>query len=175
MRTKSMKTKKNLLTKAVSLLLSLCVITGVLQSFTLTTYSASAPEVTLYSDGKIAENVFFSQYEKKEIKAVCGTKGVTYNWQVLTDTSEDEWMDIQGAGSDTLSLSYPLLLPVLDGVSSAYVRCAVSDGLTIGCSAPLCVTVSLEAETAAEPKTDNISVKKIVKAARRAAAAAQSD
>ena len=69
MRTKSMKTKKNLLTKAVSLLLSLCVITGVLQSFTLTTYSASAPEVTLYSDGKIAENVFFSQYEKKEIKA----------------------------------------------------------------------------------------------------------
>ncbi len=54
-----MKTKKNLLTKAVSLLLSLCVITGVLQSFTLTTYSASAPEVTLYSDGKIAENVFF--------------------------------------------------------------------------------------------------------------------
>mgnify|MGYP005901915407 CR=1 FL=1 len=37
----------------------------------------------------------------------------------------------------------------MDGVSSAYVRCAVSDGLTIGCSAPLCVTVSLEAETAA--------------------------
>lgn len=175
MRTKRMKTKKNLLTKAVSLLLSLCVITGVLQSFTLTTYSASAPEVTLYSDGKIAENVFFSQYEKKEIKAVCGTNGVTYNWQVLTDTNEEQWTDIQGAGSDTLSLSYPLLLPVLDGVSSAYVRCAVSDGLTIGCSAPLCVTVSLEAETAAAPKTDNISVKKIVKAARRAAAAAQSD
>lgn len=136
MRTKRMKTKKNLLTKAVSLLLSLCVITGVLQSFTLTTYSASAPEVTLYSDGKIAENVFFSQYEKKEIKAVCGTNGVTYNWQVLTDTNEEQWTDIQGAGSDTLSLSYPLLLPVLDGVSSAYVRCAVSDGLTIGCSAP---------------------------------------
>ncbi len=112
-----MKTKKNLLTKAVSLLLSLCVITGVLQSFTLTTYSASAPEVTLYSDGKIAENVFFSQYEKKEIKAVCGTKGVTYNWQVLTDTNEEEWTDIQGAESDTLSLSYPLLLPVLVGVA----------------------------------------------------------
>ena len=53
-----MKTKKNLLTKAVSLLLSLCVITGVLQSFTLTTYSASAPEVTLYSDSSYMVKAF---------------------------------------------------------------------------------------------------------------------
>ncbi len=175
MRTKRIKTKKNSLTKAVSLLLSLCVITGVLQSFTLTTYSASAPEVTLYSDGEIAENIYFSQSEKKEIKAVCSTKGVTYSWQVLTDMESEQWTDIQGAKSDSLSLSYPLLLPVLDGVSSAYVRCAVSDGLNVGYSAPLCVTVSLEAETAAAPKTDKTAVQKIVKSARRAAVSAQSD
>lgn len=140
------KTKsKNLLLKAVSILLCFCIYTSILQLIIISANAVSEPIVTVCFEGEKTKTVTISESEKCEISAVCNEKGnLEYNWQVLGDKKHDLWIDIYDAKSETISVSNALLSGVLDNSGKAEIRATVTkDGIT-GKSEPVSVTVKKE-------------------------------
>lgn len=92
-------------------------------------------------DGEAVSSVSLPQYEKVELTAE-GDETSAYQWQI--HVSGDIWVDITGANSSTIELSYAMVANLLDdGVAT--VRCvAARNGETVVTDA-VAVTIDMDA------------------------------
>lgn len=136
--------------RLASLLLCL-VMTAQLLPALVTQADAAELSVSVTREGRAVEQVTVSQAENAAVEAACTAEDAQLQWQILT---EEGWVDIYGADSAALTVSYALVREVLDDAGSAYVRCmAAADGET-AVSDPVCVAAELsvpvtQADTAA--------------------------
>ena len=119
--------------RLVSLLLSLVMTVQLLPAL-VTEADAAELSVSVTQDGRAVEQLTISQAENAAVEAACTVEGAGLQWQILT---EEGWVDIYGADSAALTVSYALVREVLDGTGSAYVRCAAAaDGVPAGYTPP---------------------------------------
>ena len=125
--------------RLASLLLCL-VMTAQLLPALVTQADAAELSVSVTQDGRAVERVTVSQAENAAVEAACTAEDAQLQWQILT---EEGWVDIYGADSAALTVSYALVREVLGDAGSAYVRCmAAADGETAA-SDPVCVAASI--------------------------------
>jgi len=104
---------------------------------------ARVSAVTLEQDGKIR------LLADGEI-----TDQTAYFWQIRDPANEELWVNISGANSDTLWVTYALVGSMLQDNGQALLRCCLKDGDRAVYSDPVEVTVSFHAElTPEEPET----------------------
>lgn len=124
--------------RLVSLLLSLVMTVQLLPAL-VTEADAAELSVSVTQDGRAVEQITVSQAENAAAEAACTVEGAGLQWQILT---EEGWVDIYGADSAALTVSYALVRETLSGAGDAYVRCrAEADGET-AVSDPVCVTAA---------------------------------
>ena len=173
-------TENNGLRRVLSLLLCLCLLTGVIQIQTMTAFAVtSIDSVSVTYEGESVEKVTLPENERIKLTAECSPTidNVTYQWQILADIETNLWVNIYGASAQSLSLSYAMLGSLLDESGSGYVRCRATVGDNSCLSDPVCVTVSYNvlnstvstAEKTSEKTSAKTSVRKV--RARLAAAA----
>lgn len=105
--------------------------------------AASKDSVSIYHDGKEAENLVISQKEKATLNAVADTnENSRYQWQILADEKSNTWANIYDATSKSLDVSYSMTAALLDNSGSVYIRCKVTDGQGEVTSDALRVTTS---------------------------------
>ena len=125
--------------RLVSLVLCLVMTAQLLPSL-VTAADAAELSVSVVQDGRAVERMNISQAENAVVEAVCTAGDAGLQWQILT---EEGWVDIYGADSAGLTVSYALVQEVLSDAGDAYVRCAAAvDGET-AFSDPVCVTAEL--------------------------------
>ena len=125
--------------RLVSLVLCLVMTAQLLPSL-VTAADAAELSVSVVQDGRAVERMNVSQAENAVVEAVCTAGDAGLQWQILT---EEGWVDIYGADSAGLTVSYALVQEVLSDAGDAYVRCAAAvDGET-AFSDPVCVTAEL--------------------------------
>lgn len=91
--------------------------------------TATKDSVSIYHDGKEAENLVISQKEKATLNAVADrNENCKYQWQILADKKSDTWANIYDATSQSLDVSYSMTAALLDDSGSVYIRCKVTDG-----------------------------------------------
>lgn len=73
----------------------------------------------------------------------------SYQWQILADTQNNVWANIDGCTGDNCAISYALVGSLLDPGGRAYLRCVISDGFSSYISDVLTVTVKFN-----PPETD---------------------
>lgn len=130
------------------LCLFLCI-----SSFLFCTYAANAAEqkeAGIYQEGRKISTLLLLQSEKAEVTAVSGlTSGaIDWQWQVLAEPGTDQWVDVEGSGSETLTVSYAVLYGVLDSSGTASIRATASSGTAEWQSDPLMVTICPEQDSA---------------------------
>lgn len=125
--------------RLVSLLLSLVMTVQLLPAL-VTEADAAELSVSVTQDGRAVEQLTISQAENAAVEAACTVEGAGLQWQILT---EEGWVDIYGADSAALTVSYALVREVLDGTGSAYVRCAAAADGETAVSEPVCVAAEL--------------------------------
>lgn len=151
------------LRRLLSFLLCLCLLTGVFRIEMMTAFAVNAIDsVTVTFEGEPVEKLTLPQNEKIKLEAECSPSAdnIGYQWQILADIETDLWVNIYGASSRSLSLSYAMLGSLLDESGSAYIRCRASAGGESRVSAPVCVTVAyntLTGPVAAAEKTSSKS------------------
>lgn len=152
------------LRRLLSFLLCLCLLTGVFQIEMMTAFAVNAIDsVTVTFEGEPVEKLTLPQNEKIKLEAECSPSAdnIGYQWQILADIETELWVNIYGASSRSLSLSYAMLGSLLDESGSAYIRCRASAGGESRVSAPVCVTVAyntLTGPVAVAEKTSSKSV-----------------
>lgn len=152
--------------RLVSLLLSLVMTVQLLPAL-VTEADAAELSVSVTQDGRAVEQLTISQAENAAVEAACTVEGAGLQWQILT---EEGWVDIYGADSAALTVSYALVREVLDGTGSAYVRCAAAADGETAVSEPVCVAAEL-----AVPVTQaDVAAYEAAQAQQRAAQQAQS-
>lgn len=152
--------------RLVSLLLSLVMTVQLLPAL-VTEADAAELSVSVTQDGRAVEQLTISQAENAAVEAACTVEGAGLQWQILT---EEGWVDIYGADSAALTVSYALVREVLDGTGSAYVRCAAAADGETAVSEPMCVAAEL-----AVPVTQaDVAAYEAAQAQQRAAQQAQS-
>lgn len=105
--------------------------------------AAEKDSVSIYYDGKEAENLVISQTDKATLKAVADSnKDSKYQWQILADEKSDTWANIYDATSQSLDVSYSMTAALLDNSGSVYLRCKVTSGSDETTSDALRVTTS---------------------------------
>lgn len=125
--------------RLVSLVLCLVMTAQLLPSL-VTAADAAELSVSVVQDDRAVERMNVSQAENAVVEAVCTAGDAGLQWQILT---EEGWVDIYGADSAGLTVSYALVQEVLSDAGDAYVRCAAAvDGET-AFSDPVCVTAEL--------------------------------
>ena len=100
--------------RLVSLLLSLVMTVQLLPAL-VTEADAAELSVSVTQDGRAVEQLTISQAENAAVEAACTVEGAGLQWQILT---EEGWVDIYGADSAALTVSYALVREVLDVVLS---------------------------------------------------------
>ena len=91
--------------------------------------AATKDSVSIYHDGKEAENLVISQKEKATLNAVADrNENCKYQWQILADEKSDTWANIYDATSQSLDVSYSMTAALLDDSGSVYIRYKVTDG-----------------------------------------------
>lgn len=152
--------------RLVSLLLSLVMTVQLLPAL-VTEADAAELSVSVTQDGRAVEQLTISQAENAAVEAACTVEGAGLQWQILT---EEGWVDIYGADSAALTVSYALVREVLDDTGSAYVRCAAAADGETAVSEPVCVAAEL-----AVPVTQaDVAAYEAAQAQQRAAQQAQS-
>lgn len=105
--------------------------------------AATKDSISIYHDGKEAENLVISQKEKATLNAVADTnESGKYQWQILADEKSNTWANIYDATSQSLDVSYSMTAALLDDSGSVYIRCKVTDGQSDVTSDALRVTTS---------------------------------
>ncbi len=105
--------------------------------------AATNDSVSIYYDGKEAENLVIPQKEKATLNAVASTnENSKYQWQILADEKSNTWANIYDATSSSLDVSYSMTAALQDNSGSVYLRCKVSDGEDETTSDALRVTTS---------------------------------
>lgn len=98
------------------------------------------------SEDTTVSSVVLPISEKVELTAA--DEADNYQWQIRV--SDDLWVDISGADSSTLQLSYSMVANVLDD-GTAMVRCKSTEGETVNYSSETSVTVDYDAVPAFTP------------------------
>ena len=101
--------------RLASLLLCL-VMTAQLLPALVTQADAAELSVSVTREGRAVEQVTVSQAENAAVEAACTAEDAQLQWQILT---EEGWVDIYGADSAALTVSYALVREVLDDAGSA--------------------------------------------------------
>lgn len=105
--------------------------------------AAAKDGVSIYHNGKEAENLVISQKEKATLNAVADTnENSKYQWQILADEKSNTWANIYDATSSSLDVSYSMTAALQDNSGSVYLRCKVTDGADETASEALRVTTS---------------------------------
>lgn len=124
--------------RLLSLLLGLVLFMELLPGG-LTVVGDASDAVTVTVDGAKATQVTLPQSGRVTLEAASETGGADYQWQIQLD---GDWVNIYDATAATLTLTYAMVSPALEGGSAA-VRCAVG-GESV--SDPVRVTVSYDVE-----------------------------
>lgn len=138
--------------KIVSLILILCIFSTMLSSEFISAFAvAQAPSVSIINEGEIINSLIVPENEKRTITAQCtpDSDNYDYQWQILLDAEEEQWVDIYDAKEASLDVSYALIASVMDAAKGSYLRCLVSNGDVVGISNSIGVTIAFNAETAA--------------------------
>lgn len=129
--------------RLIALLLCFAMVLPILPA------NAAEEEFAVYHDGSSVSSVVLPQYDKVELTAE-GEQTSGYQWQI--HVSGDMWVDISGADSATLNLSYAMVASLLDdGV--AKVRCKANQNGSTVVTDEVTVSVAYDepvAETVAE-------------------------
>ena len=124
--------------RLLSLLLGLVLFMELLPGG-LTVVGDASDAVTVTVDGAKTTQVTLPQSGRVTLEAASETGGADYQWQIQLD---GDWVNIYGATAATLTLTYAMVSPALEGGSAA-VRCAAG-GESV--SDPVRVTVSYDVE-----------------------------
>ena len=124
--------------RLLSLLLGLVLFMELLPGG-LTVVGDASDAVTVTVDGAKTTQVTLPQSGRVTLEAASETGDTDYQWQIQLD---GDWVNIYDATAATLTLTYALVSPALEGGSAA-VRCAVG-GESV--SDPVKVTVSYDVE-----------------------------
>ncbi|MBQ4054991.1 MAG: hypothetical protein IJD17_04695, partial [Clostridia bacterium] len=131
----------------ISLFLCLSMLVSVMV-YSIPNVSASEKSVVITSDGAAVDSITIEENDKKLLTAsVNGAVAPSFQWQILLDAKQSVWVDIYDKKEANCEISYALVLNMLDGADSVYVRCAVtSEGQTVY-SNKVCVIVNVEEES----------------------------
>ncbi len=124
--------------RLLSLLLGLVLFIELLPGG-LTVVGDASDAVTVTVDGAKTTQVTLPQSGRVTLEAASETGDTDYQWQIQLD---GDWVNIYDATAATLTLTYAMVSPALEG-GSAMVRCAVGGE---SASDPVKVTVSYDVE-----------------------------
>lgn len=144
------------LRRMIAVLLCICTLIPIFQAKTTTTAFAAeeTDAVKITYEGETVKDLTLPQDERLTVKAeyAAGTSEVTYQWQILADIQSDFWVDIYDGKEQSLTLSYSMLVSLLDDADSAYVRCKVTDGGNAVYSDGVWVTVTYTDQVTTVPE-----------------------
>ena len=129
--------------RLLSLLLGLVLFMELLPGG-LTVVGDASDAVTVTVDGAKATQVTLPQSGRVTLEAASETGGADYQWQIQLD---GDWVNIYDATAATLTLTYAMVSPALEGGSAA-VRCAVG-GESASDAVRVTVSYDVEADSAA--------------------------
>ena len=99
--------------------------------------------------GMPAWDIYMYSGEKKQLTAETSLQGeVKYMWEVCYDTENSLWMQISGASSPSLDLSYAMLSGVLEDGDRAAIRCTAYNSAESLTSNVIIVHMIISEETA---------------------------
>ena len=164
--------------RIIAALLAVCTLISIGQApGAVSANTASSYDIEITVDGEPVSNVSLPQSTRKEIAAEAfpaAEKG-DYSWQICAEMQNDLWVDIYGAGDQTLTLSYALISSLLDAAGSAYIRAVLTVDGKRYTSAPLCVTVAYQASLESDVNPQERAALKTKAGKTRAAGKAGSD
>ena len=128
--------------RLLSLLLGLVLFMELLPGG-LTVVGDASDAVTVTVDGAKTTQVTLPQSGRVTLEAASETGGTDYQWQIQLD---GDWVNIYDATAETLTLTYAMVSPALEGGSAA-VRCAVGDE-SVSDAVRVTVSYDVEADSA---------------------------
>lgn len=128
--------------RLLSLLLGLVLFMELLPGG-LTVVGDASDAVTVTVDGAKATQVTLPQSGRVTLEAASETGDTDYQWQIQLD---GDWVNIYDATAATLTLTYAMVSPALEGGSAA-VRCAVG-GESVSDAVRVTVSYDVEADSA---------------------------
>ena len=128
--------------RLLSLLLGLVLFMELLPGG-LTVVGDASDAVTVTVDGAKTTQVTLPQSGRVTLEAASETGGADYQWQIQLD---GDWVNIYDATAATLTLTYAMVSPTLEGGSAA-VRCAVG-GESVSDAVRVTVSYDVEADSA---------------------------
>lgn len=128
--------------RLLSLLLGLVLFMELLPGG-LTVVGDASDAVTVTVDGAKTTQVTLPQSGRVTLEAASETSGADYQWQIQLD---GDWVNIYDATAATLTLTYAMVSPALEGGSAA-VRCAVG-GESVSDAVRVTVSYDVEADSA---------------------------
>lgn len=129
--------------RLLSLLLGLVLFMELLPGG-LTVVGDASDAVTVTVDGAKTAQVTLPQSGRVTLEAASETGDTDYQWQIQLD---GDWVNIYDATAATLTLTYAMVSPALEGGSAA-VRCAVG-GESVSDAVRVTVSYDVEADSAA--------------------------
>lgn len=129
--------------RLLSLLLGLVLFMELLPGG-LTVVGDASDAVTVTVDGAKTTQVTLPQSGRVTLEAASETGDTDYQWQIQLD---GDWVNIYDATAATLTLTYAMVFPALEGGSAA-VRCAVG-GESVSDAVRVTVSYDVEADAAA--------------------------
>lgn len=129
--------------RLLSLLLGLVLFMELLPGG-LTVVGDASDAVTVTVDGAKTTQVTLPQSGRVTLEATSETGDTDYQWQIQLD---GDWVNIYDATAATLTLTYAMVSPALEGGSAA-VRCAVGDE-SVSDAVRVTVSYDVEADAAA--------------------------
>ena len=128
--------------RLLSLLLGLVLFMELLPGG-LTVVGDASDAVTVTVDGAKTTQVTLPQSDRVTLEAASETGDTGYQWQIQLD---GDWVSIYNATAATLTLTYAMVSPALEGGSAA-VRCAVG-GESVSDAVRVTVSYDVEADSA---------------------------
>ena len=111
--------------------------------------AAKEPEKTvqIQHNNEEVNRVTFDSNEKAKITAESiGFDGDTYQWQILLDSVNSIWVDIQGEDKEEIEVSYAMIKNLLQGTDTVYMRCIGTSGEEEIISNGIAVSVTFQTE-----------------------------
>lgn len=128
------------------ILAGFCAVLMFATSAYIPTVSVETADTTIEGithNGEPVSQVTLSQDGKLRLVAKTAFEGdVGYSWQIRDPELEDSWVNISGANSDTLWVTYALVGSMLEADGTAKLRCRLREGDVYRETEPVQVTVS---------------------------------
>ena len=115
--------------------------------------TGSDGSLVVVAEGVAVNAIEMHQYDQSVLRAETAGKGraknTQYRWQIMADAENELWVDIHGENEPELSVSYAMVVSLLDSSNQVWVRCVAASGAEELVGEPVCVTILPEAETKA--------------------------